>query len=198
MEPLNDGCYPKKHALAGCSPPRSWPPAGRLASESGIALVLALIMSLAIMAMAAGVLYFVNQSTHISGAGKNYTTASGAADGAVNFMKDVINLTLRADPDLDNLLLQGSWDPPACITDAEAVLTVWNVGTLPCVSTVDMGNGFTANISLAHLYKLGLGTLEFASSTGTGSSAAFYKISVQVTGPNNASADSSMLYRFIN
>jgi len=198
MEPLNDGCCPKKHALVAGSSPRPWPPAGRLASESGIALVLALIMSLAIMAMAAGVLYFVNQSTHISGAGKNYTTASGAADGAVNLMKDVINLTLRADPDLATVLPQVK-DPTACITTAAAVLNndVWHEGN-PCLTTVNMGNGFTANVSLAHLYKLGLGTLEFASSTGTGTSASFYKISVQVTGPNNASADSSMLYRFIN
>jgi len=176
-----------------------------LTSESGIALVLALIMSLAIMAMAAGVLYFVNQSTHISSAGKNYTTASGAADGAVNLMKDVINLTLRADPDLANLLAQvtpvaqvTSVGSPVCVIETAVINNdTWNEGT-PCVSTVDMGNGFIATISLAHLYKLGLGTLEFASSTGTGTSATFYKISVQVTGPNNASADSSMLYRFIN
>jgi len=175
------------------------PAAARLASEGGIALVFALIMSLAIMAMAAGVLYFVNQSTQISGAGKNYATASEAADGAVNLMKDVINLTLRADPDLADLLTQTWEDPPACIATAEAVLNndTWDE-TNPCLATVDMGNGFIANVSLAHLYRLGFGTVEFASSTGTGSSAVFYKISVQVTGPNNASADSSMLYRFIN
>lgn len=188
MEPFNPNRHPQKPALV----------AGRLASERGIALVLALIMSLAIMAMAAGTLYFINQSTQISGAGKQYVTASEAADGAVNFMKDVINLTQRADPDLTNLLLQNTWDPPPCITEATAVLNsdVWNEGN-PCLSTVDMGNGFTANVSLSHLYKLGDGGGEFAPSTGGGSpSSTFYKIAVQVTGPNNASADSSILYRF--
>jgi len=170
-----------------------------LAPERGIALVLALMMSLAIMAMAAGVLYVVNQSTQISGAGRNYSTASEAADGAVNLVKDIINLTLRVDPDLDNLLAEVVEKDPnnPCMVEAVINNDTWNEAN-PCKVTLDMGNDFIANVSLTHLYKLGLGTLEFASSTGTGTSAAFYKISVQVTGPNNASADSSMLYRFIN
>jgi len=175
---------------------------GRLASEQGIALVLALIMSLAIMAMASGVLYFVNQSTQISVAGKNYNTASEAADGAVNLMKDIINLTLRSDPDLDNLLLEVQEGNPPCITAAaisNAVISndVWNEKK-PCQVTVDMGNDFTATVSLAYLYSLDSGSMQFPPSAGVGSSTAFYKITVQASGPNNASADSSVLYRFIH
>jgi len=57
-------------------------------SERGIALVLALLMSLMIMALAASVLYVVAQSTRLSGATKRFATAAEAADGAVQAAKE--------------------------------------------------------------------------------------------------------------
>jgi hypothetical protein len=194
MGTFSDDRYAKKYPI---TPGHRVVLSRRLASQKGIALVMALIMSLAIMAMAGGVLFFVTQSTLLSGAGKRYSTASEAADGGVNFMKDMINKTMRGDVQPSD---SATWDmvdaTPACLTDAILSNTTWNVGNL-CRPTITFGN-FTANVTLTQLYKIGIGTVEFASSTGTGGVATFYKITVAVTGPDNASAEDSVLYRYIN
>jgi hypothetical protein len=66
----------------------------KLANENGIALITALLISVAIMALVLGVLYFIMQSTSMSGAGNAVPAA--AADGQK--LKDSINMTMWGEP----------------------------------------------------------------------------------------------------
>jgi hypothetical protein len=164
-------------------------------NEKGVALVFALLMSLAIMAMVTGVLYFVNQSTAMSGAGKRYATAAEAADGAINVMKDTINLTMWGEAPA-NVFPAGN-----CIASA-----ILNQATPPSVCTTTlilpsgMGANYTAQITISRLYNVALpgSRLEFARAAGgAGSEAIFFRITSRVQNPGtNTTAESSALYRF--
>lgn len=160
-------------------------------NQKGIALVTALIMSLAIMVMATGVLYFINYSTNLSGAGRRYATASEATDGAVDVVKDTINTTLWGEAPVSGL-----FPAPNCLNNA--ILTEG----AECLATVTLpgaiGN-YQASITIRRLYTVSLpgGRLEFARSAGGApSSAIFYRITTVITGPDNTTAENSVLYRF--
>ncbi len=159
----------------------------RFCNNKGIALITALLMSLVIMVMVTGVLYFITQSTKMSGAGKRYATADEAASGAVNVMKDTINLTLWGDT------VAPLFPDDSCI--AAAILTQ---GSL-CETSLNLGGNFTAAVSLKRLFTRALpgGRLEFSrSASGAPSTALFFRITTKVTGPDNATAENSILYRF--
>lgn len=163
-----------------------------VANEKGIALVIALLMSVAIMALAAGVLYFITQATGMSGAGKRYATASEAADGAVNVIKDTINLTMWGEPPAAGLF-------PGVNCLSTAILTEGSLCTTTITLPGTVGGSYTATITLLRLYSVALpgGRLEFARSAGgLSSTAIFYRINSTVTGPNNTRAENSALYRF--
>lgn len=165
--------------------------------ERGIALVLSLLMSLMIMALAASVLFFVSQSTRFSGAGKRYATATEAADGAVQAAKDAINViqwgqgvAATAFPDT---VCQGQAYklPVAVVTDATPCTTLL---TLPGAV-----GAFAASVTVERLYVSDIpgGRLEFARAAGGApTKAIFYRISTLVTGPDNVSAENAVLYRF--
>ena len=85
---------------------------GRLSAignERGIALVMALIITLVVFLLIMSTIYVTTTSTKISGAGKRYASASEAADGAVEVMKDAINLTTYGEP-ISSLPLTGTSD----------------------------------------------------------------------------------------
>ena len=115
-------------------------------SERGIALVLALLMSLMIMALAASVLYVVAQSTRLSGATKRFATAAEAADGAVQAAKDAIN--------------QINWGQSATTTafGSDGCLTAEIItGTgVPCSKTLTLPTAtigaFAATVTVERLY----------------------------------------------
>jgi Tfp pilus assembly protein PilX len=169
-----------------------------LVTEAGIALVMAMLMSLAIMALAAGVLYFVNQSSRMTGAGKRYVSASEAADGAVQVVKETVNLTLRTDIEGLTDLTDASFsvDDATCLGTA-----IWDTGN-PCLNAAltlpgTMGTDYAATLSLARLYSAPIpGTSIVFPPTGMSSTAVFYRITATVTGPNNTTADVSVLYRY--
>ncbi|OGW61888.1 MAG: hypothetical protein A2638_05680 [Nitrospirae bacterium RIFCSPHIGHO2_01_FULL_66_17] len=162
-------------------------------SERGIALVLALLMSLMIMALAASVLYVVAQSTRLSGATKRFATAAEAADGAVQAAKDAIN--------------QINWGQSATTTafGSDGCLTAEIItGTgVPCSKTLTLPTAtigaFAATVTVERLYASDIpgGRLEFARAAGGApTKAIFYRITTIVTGPDNASAENAILYRF--
>lgn len=161
-------------------------------NQRGVALLTALIMSLIIMAMVTGVLYFVTQSTKMSGAGKRYATADEAATGATDVMKDSIDLVLwNGSP--SNLLN----DQTGCFVDAV------NTSGVPCVVSMRMPDSmrgfYNAEITFERLFSRSLpgGRLEFARAAGGApSTAIFYRINTVVTGPGNSKAETSALYRF--
>lgn len=161
-------------------------------NQQGVALLTALLMSLVIMAMVTGTLYFVTQSTKMSGAGKRYATAEEAAEGTIDIMKDAINFTIWGGDPTDITAISS-----ACL--AEAVL----LKKPPCGVTItlpsaDIGN-FTAAVTLERLFSRALpgGRLEFSRSAGGApSTAIFFKITTTVKGPRNTKAENSALYRW--
>lgn len=164
-----------------------------LKDESGFALITALLMSVIIMLMAAVVLYVISQSTTMSGAGKRYATASEAADGSIEVLKDAINVIQHGDT-LAALFPTGN-----CITTAiqnQGPQGACNTTTITLPGTI---GSYTATVAVTNLYTLSLpgGRLEFARSAGgPPSTAIFYRISTKVVGPNNEVAENAALYRF--
>lgn len=163
-------------------------------NEKGIALVMALIIGLVVLVILTGIIYFVIQSVAMSGAGKRYATASEAADGAVEVMKDAVNLILMGEPvspllivDTNNCLVN------AAFTDNQSCTTTI---TLP---GPNLFTGFTADITVERLYSKELpgGRLEFArAGGGVPATGIYYRINTVVTGPGGTRAESSALYRY--
>jgi hypothetical protein len=162
-------------------------------TEKGIALVSALVISLAVMLLIISTLYFVTQSTSMSGAGKRYATASEAADGAVEVMKDAVNRVLVGEP-VDSLPIEDN-DPPcllnAVFSDDQSCTT-----TLTLPGTV---GDFNASIIITRLYSSPIpgGRIEFArSGGGAPTTAIYYRINTIVTGKSGTRAETSALYRY--
>ncbi len=163
-------------------------------SEKGIALVMALIISLGIMVLVTGALYFTIQSTSISGAGKRYSTAEEAGDGAVEIIKEGINSVQRTDP-LPAIIN----DPSGCFLSA----TIINGNNCTTNITLpgNIGNYYTATTTFQNLFRVALpgSRLEFGRAAGATSVAIYYRIIVSVTDSTNTiNAENSVLYRFTN
>lgn len=164
-----------------------------LKDEKGAALIMALLISAVIMIMAAAVLYFVRQSTTMSGVGKRYATAAQAADGAIEVLKDTINLVQHTE-DPANVFEAGN-----CIVTA-----IRNEGPQgACNSTTiilaGIDGNYRADVTITNLFPATFpgGRLEFArSGGGAASSGIFYRITTRVTGPNNEVAENAALYRY--
>jgi hypothetical protein len=170
-------------------------------NQRGIALVMALLVSAAIMAMILGTLLIINRSTQISGAGKAYNTAEEAADGAVNILKDAVNLAMWGEPMASVFPSAGACSSGSSVAtlDAAALLD----GSL-CITTINLAGTaldttYTATVTLERLYSVipPGSRLEFARSAGGASGAMiFFRITTKVVGPNNTTAENSVLYRF--
>ena len=166
-----------------------------LSADKGVALVLTLILSLAGLVLATGLIYFLVQSIAMSGAGKRYTTASEAADGAVEVMKDAINLVIMGEA-VSSLPIVDPNDP-ACLADS-----ILNEEK-SCTTTLTLPgeNLFTdwqANVTVTRLYSASIpgSKIEFARSGGAPTTAIYFRINTVVTGPGNARAETSALYRY--
>jgi hypothetical protein len=168
-------------------------------NEKGVALVMALIIGLAVLVIATGIIYFIIQSTIMSGAGKRYTTASEAADGAVEVMKDGINLILMAES--IGTLLNTTCNEGYPLDDLyDAVLTE----NLPCTVTLNLPGtapftDYNATITVERLYSATIpgGRIEFArAGGGAPTTGVYFRINTVVTGPGGTTAESSALYRY--
>lgn len=167
----------------------------RFRNEKGIALVMALVISLVVMLIITGVLYFIIQSTTMSGAGKRYATAAEAADGAVEVMKDTINLIMVGESVsyiTSTLPVVDAATP--CLLDA--VLTENQI----CTTTITLPgtvSGFTATVVFERLYSSTLpgGRLEFARGGGAPTTGIYYRINTVVAGAGGTRAETTALYR---
>ncbi len=165
------------------------------ATQKGIALVMALIITLVVFLLVATTIYMATNSTSMSGAGKRYASASEAADGAVEVMKDSINLVMYGTPIADLTYFNNK----------DGLLDAISKNNTPTKVTLKLdGTGlfttYTAVITIERLYLKALpgGRLEFARSAGgSGGSAIYYKITSVVTGPKNTQAETSAMYRFV-
>lgn len=154
-------------------------------NQKGIALVTALIVTLGVMVMATGVLVFVNVSSDMSGSGKRYATAAEAADSGIGWGKDRINRILRGDS------LGGCLDETV-IAGGAACQTVLN---LPA----SINGAYRATVTIEKLFisELAGGRLEFPpAGGGAPKTGVFFKITTVVVGPDNTTAENSILYRF--
>ncbi len=85
-----------------------------LSTKNGVALVAALVITLAVAVLTIGTLYVVTQSTAMSGAGKRYATASEAADGSIEVMKAAIQLLANGEPAASLPIVDSG---PGCFVD---------------------------------------------------------------------------------
>jgi Tfp pilus assembly protein PilX len=171
----------------------------RIGNERGVALVLALVISLAVMAMVAGMLYFTDQSTRVSGAQKMFATADAAADGAVEAVKDAINLTFWGESPPDNLFTDGAGNDAKAALVAAILNTGGAAGPARLTLPASLGGYYTANVTIERLFTASLpgSRLEFARSAGgAATTAVYFRITVTVAGPRSTAAESSVLYRF--
>lgn len=160
-------------------------------NQKGIALVTALILTLAIMAMATGVLYFINYSITLSSAGKRYATAAAASDGGVDLAKDAIYQIMYGN------------SPPTGFA-AACLINAVTVENAPCSVTVTlpgtMSASYNVTVTVTRLYtdSLAGGRIEFARSAGGAPSAAvYYRITTLVASTSdNTTAENAVLYRF--
>lgn len=161
--------------------------------EKGIALVMALIISLAIMVLVVGVLYFIIQSTSISGAGKRYSTAEEAADGAIEIIKEGIVNVQRTEPAPSMIS-----DLSVCFTNAVVVSGLSCTTNITLPGTGTLGN-YTATATLQNLFRKQIGgeRTEFGGSGGLRGTAVFYRITVGVTDTTGTvRTENSVLYRY--
>jgi hypothetical protein len=166
-----------------------------LSTNRGIALVMAILISLALMLLVISTLYFISRSTSISGAGKRYATASEAADGAVEVMKDAINLTLMGEP-VSSLPIADAGTP--CLAESIVNENVSCTASLMLPST-DFFTDYKANVTVMRLYTSTIpgSRLEFARAGGVPATAVYYRINTVVSGPGSTRAETTALYRYV-
>lgn len=168
--------------------------------QRGIALIMALIIILVVSLVIASTLYVITHSTSMSGAGKRYETASQAADGAVEVMKDSISLLIGGAPESSlNFLTKTS---SANLSTAAMNSGVIYTATLTLPGTTGK---YDATVSVERLFtKLIAGSrVEFPPSAAVpGGEGIYFRISTNVTGagPNNSTttAETTAVYRFVN
>lgn len=171
-------------------------PRGPLGNERGIALVMALIITLVVFMLIMSTMYVVNTATKLSGAGKRFATAAEAADGAVEVMKDSINLILYGES-TTTLPLDSA--TTACLQTAVTTNSSCSGVKLNLTGT-GLLQTYTATMTVQRLYSMTIpgGRMEFARSAGgSGGTAVFFRISTSVVGPNNTTAETTALYRFV-
>jgi Tfp pilus assembly protein PilX len=173
----------------------AYPAAYRLLStESGVALIMALTITLVVFMLIMSTAYVTTTATKISGAGKRYASASEAADGAVEVMREAINLTLYGEPISDF--------PFTGASGLEQALSQNNAPTKVTLnlSGTSLFQNYSAEIiveRLAQQQTPGSGS-EFAlSAGGSGGTAVYYRINAVVIGPHNSRAETTAVYRFV-
>ncbi len=167
-----------------------------LANQRGAAIVLALLISAAVLAVSAGVLNVSIRSTEISGTGKSYGTVEEAADGAVNVIQDAIYYRINGG-DIPGILVDNLDNQGDCFD--EALINFNQVCTLQLDLPGTLDAHYNAHVTIEHLYsqvKVG-GRIEFPPSTGGAGNnlASYYRISAEAVGPKNLRAEKNVLYR---
>ncbi|HWR73734.1 MAG TPA: pilus assembly PilX N-terminal domain-containing protein [Nitrospirota bacterium] len=196
---------PEEHRVTGamdrtCPNKASRVPARRNA-EKGIALVMALIISLVAFLIVATTLYLVTQSATMSGAGKVYESAEKAGDGSMDVMKNYIREVNRESTSLPQVFTTAGGQ---CLGQSYSLRDVIaNLVDAPCnVSLMLPGvsGAYTSTITVSRLYaKRPPGSrIVFAEIAGPASKVAvFYRIVTRVEGPNNAVAENVAVYRYV-
>ncbi len=168
-----------------------------LTNIEGVALIMALIVTLLVFLLVMSTLYVITQSTGISGAGKRYATASEAADGAAEVVKEGIRKVWQKEP-LPSILID------TCFGQTYNFKSAAETKNTPCITTMTLPSTiiskYSATVSVEYLFTLGQAGMRITfppkSVGGFSGVATYYRITTVVAGPNNTSAENSVLYRY--
>ena len=167
-----------------------------LTSNSGVALLMALIITVIVFLMIVSTLYLVTQGTMISGSRRSYDTACKASDGAVELTKDAIERTFSNDtlpgPNLFSTAFTSCLGANVYINNTSC--TEQNF-TMPA----SMGGTYTATIAVTRIAARVMtgGSIEFPPKAFGKNIAIFFKITSMVTGANGLSCEDAVVYRHI-
>lgn len=166
-------------------------------SQRGVALVMALIVTLVAFLLIASVIYMTTQSVSMSGAGKRYATAQQAADGAAELLKELtlyamnketINDVNIGGPGLDDLHKVSKNLNGATITRSIDI-TLPGTGLLSsfkATGTVEYtGDGVYEGSTVRFPPEYGVSSGTFAN----------FRISTFVEGPENTRGETVVYYR---
>jgi hypothetical protein len=170
-------------------------------AEKGIALVMALIISLVAFLMVGTTLYLVTQSTTMSGAGKLYESAEAAGDGAMDVMKEYIKEVNREVTTLPQVFTttDGRCEGQS-YTLRDVIANVVHGDCEVSLVLPGVSGAYTSTIMVRRLYaKRPPGSrIVFAEIAGPASKVGvFYRIVTRVEGPNNAVAENVAVYRYV-
>lgn len=166
-------------------------------NQKGVALVFALVITAAVLVTALGVLYFIDQATGMSGAGKRYKTAAEVSDGVVDISKHVINRVSAGDPVPD-----GIFDPAniACIEEAIAGMRE-SCNDVQVMLPGLVGTQFRAELSLEILFEgaLAEARIQFPPVAGGAPGVGvFHRVRTRVRdGRNNTVTENAAVYRYV-
>jgi Tfp pilus assembly protein PilX len=164
-------------------------------TERGIALLMAIIITLVVFLLVTSTLYVITQGTKISGPRMVYKTACEASDGAVELAKDAIEQTYASQSIASSVMSFSSGSTLSSTLNINNESTVFSLslqGTL--------GITYNGTITITRLYQRGLvgSTIEYPPRAFTGKNIAiFFRIDTVVTGANNVSCSNAVLYRHV-
>lgn len=200
----NKPLFLKKNHCTACTP-------GALpGGNRGIALVLALIVTLVVFLLVASTLYVVTRSTVMSGARNVYVTACEASDGAVEVTRDLIDKTIMSQPvppvfnaNPAFLTCLGGVGGIGGIVTGQAFSDTFAAGTVPeCTTQITLPaatmGSFTATVTVTTLFRAGaVGTSQrYPPMVGSGGTSTFFRIDSVTAGPNGTSCENTALYRY--
>ena len=167
---------------------------GGFYGESGIALLMAIIITLVVFLLVTGTLYVIMQGTKISGPRMVYKTACEASDGAVELAKDAIEQSYANQAIASSVM---SFSSGSTLSNT---LNFNNDSTTFSLSLPGTLSNYSGSVTITRLYQRGLvgATIEYPPRAFTGKNIAiFFKIDSNVTGANNVSCSNSVLYRHV-
>jgi Tfp pilus assembly protein PilX len=181
-------------------------------SQRGIALVMALIITLVIFMMVATTLYMVTQGTRGSGQGTVYHTACEAADGSVLIVAEAIERkiaenTVPLPPNLGLLFTPGPAPGPLfdpCLQNAVNEGLDLIPGQATCNATLVLAGltgSYAAVVTAQRLFPKQIPGSATSYTRGPGmsdySKAIIFRITTNVSGPKNATCENMAVYRHV-
>lgn len=156
-------------------------------NESGIALIVTILLSFLALVLIAGMLYVILNGTKLSGYGKQYATALDAAKGGVNIVTNMMNYDLTS-PDLP----AGTYSIPnqTCFqTKLDTPTQYWNCSSSPDIS-MQLGQ-YTVNATITS-------TQIILPNTPQGSTYTYYSTNVQATSASHKeTATINFVYKIV-
>lgn len=171
-------------------------------SQKGVALLMALIITMIVFLMVATAMYVVMEGSGISGQRLVYRTACEAADGSVAILKEAIEWKIQEKNQALPLPLQGvlSGTFDNCLNNT--VYTDAAVCSNTGFSLPGIAGSYSANVDIVRLFNKaipgsGITTTRGPQTPGGTSNGVFFRIHTRVLGPRNTSCENTVVYRYV-